>query len=58
MRTISRCSENFRGEPQGTLATARHYVGDLVYGANDGLITTFAVVAAASRATRRKRVPE
>ena len=32
-------------EPQGTLATARHYVGDLVYGANDGLITTFAVVA-------------
>ena len=27
------------------LATARHYVGDLVYGANDGLITTFAVVA-------------
>ena len=32
-------------EPKGTLATARHYVGDLVYGANDGLITTFAVVA-------------
>jgi len=32
-------------EPRGTLATARHYVGDLVYGANDGLITTFAVVA-------------
>jgi len=27
------------------MATARHYVGDLVYGANDGLITTFAVVA-------------
>jgi vacuolar iron transporter family protein len=32
-------------EPKGILATARHYVGDLVYGANDGLITTFAVVA-------------
>ena len=32
-------------EPKGALATARHYVGDLVYGANDGLITTFAVVA-------------
>ena len=32
-------------EPKGMLATARHYVGDLVYGANDGLITTFAVVA-------------
>src|SRR5690606_28491498 len=26
-------------------AAARHYVGDLVYGANDGIITTFAVVA-------------
>lgn len=24
---------------------ARHYLGDLVYGANDGLVTTFAVVA-------------
>src|SRR4249919_3816915 len=32
-------------EPHGTLATARHYVRDLVFGANDGLITTFAVVA-------------
>jgi len=26
-------------------ATARHYIRDLVYGANDGIITTFAVVA-------------
>jgi VIT1/CCC1 family predicted Fe2+/Mn2+ transporter len=26
-------------------AIARHYIRDLVYGANDGLITTFAVVA-------------
>jgi VIT1/CCC1 family predicted Fe2+/Mn2+ transporter len=25
--------------------TARHYIRDLVYGANDGIITTFAVVA-------------
>ena len=32
-------------EPQGALAVARHYIGDVVYGANDGLITTFAVVA-------------
>ena len=32
-------------EPQGALAIARHYIRDLVYGANDGLITTFAVVA-------------
>jgi hypothetical protein len=32
-------------EPEGTIATARHYIRDLVYGANDGIITTFAVVA-------------
>lgn len=31
--------------PVGTLATLRHYLPDLVYGANDGIITTFAVVA-------------
>jgi VIT1/CCC1 family predicted Fe2+/Mn2+ transporter len=32
-------------EPRGTVAIARHYLRDLVYGANDGIITTFAVVA-------------
>jgi vacuolar iron transporter family protein len=32
-------------EPRGAVATARHYLRDLVYGANDGIITTFAVVA-------------
>lgn len=32
-------------EPTGIVGTARHYIRDLVYGANDGLITTFAVVA-------------
>lgn len=32
-------------EPVGAVAIARHYIGDVVYGANDGLITTFAVVA-------------
>ena len=32
-------------EPHGPLAVARHYIRDLVYGANDGIITTFAVVA-------------
>lgn len=31
--------------PKGTLETARHYIRELIYGANDGLITTFAVVA-------------
>jgi VIT1/CCC1 family predicted Fe2+/Mn2+ transporter len=32
-------------EPRGPLQTARHYVRELIYGANDGIITTFAVVA-------------
>lgn len=32
-------------EPRGTLQIARHYVREIVYGANDGIITTFAVVA-------------
>ena len=32
-------------EPQGPLQIARHYVRELIYGANDGIITTFAVVA-------------
>jgi VIT1/CCC1 family predicted Fe2+/Mn2+ transporter len=32
-------------EPQNLVGFARHYLRDLVYGANDGIITTFAVVA-------------
>jgi hypothetical protein len=32
-------------EPRGAVATARHYLRDLVYGSSDGIITTFAVVA-------------
>ena len=32
-------------EPHGLYQTSQHYVGDLVYGANDGILTTFAVVA-------------
>jgi VIT1/CCC1 family predicted Fe2+/Mn2+ transporter len=31
--------------PTGVRETIRHYIRDLVYGANDGIITTFAVVA-------------
>ncbi|HUF48342.1 MAG TPA: VIT1/CCC1 transporter family protein [Vicinamibacterales bacterium] len=31
--------------PNGLRETFRHYIRDLVYGANDGIITTFAVVA-------------
>src|ERR687897_911991 len=32
-------------EPEGAVAIARHYIRDLIYGANDGILTTFAVVA-------------
>jgi VIT1/CCC1 family predicted Fe2+/Mn2+ transporter len=32
-------------EPVGPLEIARHYIRELIYGANDGIITTFAVVA-------------
>lgn len=32
-------------EPSGAVQIARHYIRDVVYGANDGIITTFAVVA-------------
>jgi len=34
----------FYRESYGVLAIARHYIRDVVYGVNDGLITTFAVV--------------
>jgi VIT1/CCC1 family predicted Fe2+/Mn2+ transporter len=37
--------ESLHIEPRGSVAFARHYIRDLVYGANDGIITTFAVVA-------------
>ena len=43
---VARPSRNI--EPVGSLETARHYVREIVYGANDGLITTFAVVAGVS----------
>ncbi len=32
-------------DPTGIYETAQHYIGDLVYGANDGILTSFAVVA-------------
>ena len=37
--------ESFHVEPRGATATVRHYIRDFVYGANDGIITTFAVVS-------------
>lgn len=42
--------------PVGTLAIARHYLRDLVYGANDGIITTFAVVAGVTGGALSQRV--
>jgi len=38
-------------EPRGPAGAVRHYVRDLVYGANDGVITTFAVVAGVTGGT-------
>jgi VIT1/CCC1 family predicted Fe2+/Mn2+ transporter len=35
-------------EPRGAVQIARHYIREIVYGANDGIITTFAVVAGVS----------
>jgi VIT1/CCC1 family predicted Fe2+/Mn2+ transporter len=47
----SRSRGSLHVEPQGTVAVARHYIRDLVYGANDGVITTFAVVAGVTGGT-------
>ena len=41
--TMGRTSSHV--EPIGAAEIARHYIRELVYGANDGIITTFAVVA-------------
>jgi VIT1/CCC1 family predicted Fe2+/Mn2+ transporter len=38
-------------EPRTFLEAAQHYIRDLVYGANDGVITTFAVVAGVTGGT-------
>src|SRR4029453_15753723 len=46
-RRISMASlrHSIHREPHGAKEMAQHYLRDLVYGANDGIITTFAVVA-------------
>ena len=41
-------------EPIGLLNIARHYVRELIYGANDGIITTFAVVAGSAGVRQRQ----
>ena len=37
--------QSLHREPTTPIGIARHYIGDVIYGANDGIITTFAVVA-------------
>src|SRR5262245_19976921 len=45
------------GTGRGSIAdVARHYLGDLVYGANDGIITTFAVAAGVAGASLHARI--
>jgi len=43
-------------EPIGLRGLAEHYMKDLVYGANDGIITTFAVVAGVAGAQLEPRI--
>lgn len=43
--------ESLHVEPRTVLGAARHYIRDLVYGANDGVVTTFAVVAGVNGGT-------
>ncbi len=43
--------ESLHVEPRTALGVARHYIRDVVYGANDGVITTFAVVAGVTGGT-------
>lgn len=47
----SRKRESVHVEPRTALAVAQHYIRDIVYGANDGIITTFAVVAGVTGGT-------
>lgn len=43
-------------EPQEARALARHYLSDMIYGANDGIITTFAIVSGVAGAALANRV--
>jgi VIT1/CCC1 family predicted Fe2+/Mn2+ transporter len=47
----SRKRESVHVEPRTALGVAQHYIRDVVYGANDGVITTFAVVAGVTGGT-------
>jgi VIT1/CCC1 family predicted Fe2+/Mn2+ transporter len=51
-------SERVGHEPESSRPAdlLRHYIGDLVYGANDGIVTTFAVVSGISGAALEAKV--
>jgi vacuolar iron transporter family protein len=49
-------SEHGGHEPRRWRPLAQHYLKDLVYGANDGIITTFAVVAGVTGAELAPRI--
>jgi VIT1/CCC1 family predicted Fe2+/Mn2+ transporter len=49
-------AESLHIAPVGAAATARHYLRDMVYGAIDGIITTFAVVAGVTGGALSPRV--
>jgi VIT1/CCC1 family predicted Fe2+/Mn2+ transporter len=48
---VSSNRESLHVEPRTALGIAQHYTRDVVYGANDGVITTFAVVAGVTGGT-------
>lgn len=48
--------ESLHVAPVGAIASARHYLRDMVYGAIDGIITTFAVVAGVAGGALSPRV--
>jgi VIT1/CCC1 family predicted Fe2+/Mn2+ transporter len=43
-------------EPKGLVPLVRHYLSDVIYGANDGIITTFAVVSGVTGAQLEARI--
>ena len=43
-------------EPTEPRALARHYLSDMIYGANDGIITTFAIVSGVAGAALANRI--
>jgi len=48
--------ETSNHEPREARGLLKHYLGDLVYGANDGIITTFAIVSGVTGAALQSRI--